>query len=253
MALARAKLALSVDLNQARYELEQRKEAREKSLDRHAKLLADRALMEIKAPTDGIVFYGQCVNGRWSDTSSLINKYKPHSNVTPGSIVMTVVKERPMYITATLDEGKRPEVSDGRKASITLPADGADRLEAKVNEISRIPVSPGKFEVEFELSQENIPEWVVAGTSCKITVKSYDKKDALTAPKAALHDDEEDENKKYVWVVDPDDEDAKPQRRNVTVGKRSGDDVEIVKGLKEGDVVSLEDESKKSDEEKKDE
>ena len=77
MALARAQMALSLDLNRARYELEQRKKARTKSLDRHAKLLDDRGLMEIKSPADGIVFYGQCVNGRWSDTPSLINKYKP--------------------------------------------------------------------------------------------------------------------------------------------------------------------------------
>ena len=67
-------MALSLDLNRARYELEQRKKARTKSLDRHAKLLADRELMEIKSPADGIVYYGQCVNGRWSDTASLINQ-----------------------------------------------------------------------------------------------------------------------------------------------------------------------------------
>ncbi|HEY3391351.1 MAG TPA: HlyD family efflux transporter periplasmic adaptor subunit [Lacipirellulaceae bacterium] len=252
MALARAKLALSVDLNQARYELEQRKEARTKSLDRHAKLLEDRGLMEIKSPAEGIVFYGQCVNGRWSETPSLITKYKPHSNVSPGSILMTIVKERPIFITASLDEGKRPEVEDGQKASIALPAEGADRLDAKVKSISPIPVSQGKFEIEFELDQEEIPDWVVAGMSCKIEVKSYDKKDAITVPKAAVQDDEDDVNKKYVWLItDPEDEDAKPERRDVTLGRRSGDDIEIVKGLKAGDVVSLEDESKKTEEEEK--
>jgi HlyD family secretion protein len=251
MALARAKLSLSVDLNQARYELEQRKEARSKSLDRHGKLLEDRGLMEIKAPADGIVFYGQCVNGRWSDTPSLINKYKPHSNASPGSILMTIVEERPVYITATLDEGKRPDVDDGQKANIALPAEGADRLDAKVKSISPIPVSPGKFEIEFELDQDAIPAWVVAGMSCKVEVKSYDKKDALAVPKAAVHDDDDNANKKYVWVVKPDDADAKPERRDVTLGKRSGDDIEVTKGLKEGDVVSLDDESKKKDEEEK--
>lgn len=253
MALARAKLALSVDLNQARYELAQRKEARTKSLDRHGKLLEDRGLMEIKSPAEGIVFYGQCVNGRWSETPSLITKYKPHSNVSPGSILMTIVEERPVFITASLDEGKRPDVEDGQKASIALPAEGADRLDAKVKSISPIPVSQGKFEIEFELDQEEIPDWVVAGMSCKIEVKSYDKKDAITVPKAAVHDDEDDVNKKYVWLIaDPDDEDAKPERRDVTLGKRSGDDIEIVKGLKAGDVVSLEDESEKAKEENSD-
>ena len=70
-------------------------------------------------------------------------------------------------------------------------------------------------------------------------------------PKAAVHDDEENEDQKYVWLVDPDDEDAKPERRNVKIGKTKGDEIEILKGLKKGDVVSLDDESKKDESEKK--
>jgi multidrug efflux pump subunit AcrA (membrane-fusion protein) len=247
MALARAKMALSIDVTRSRYELEQRKQARAKSLDRHAKLLADRGLMEIKSPAEGIVFYGQCVNGRWSETSALINRYKPHGTATPGSVLMTIVESRPVYITSNIDEGKRPDVAGGQKVVITLPSESADRLEAEVKSISPIPVSAGKFEIDFELNQDAIPEWVVPGMSCKIQVKTYDNKEALTVPKAAIHDDEDDANKKYVWLVDADDNEAKPQRRDVTLGKRSGDDVEITKGLKKGDVVSLEDESKKAE------
>ena len=251
MALARAKMALAIDLNRARYELEQLKESRVKSLDRHSKLIEDRGLMQIKAPAEGVVFYGQCTNGRWSETASLINKYKPHGTVSPNSILMTIVESRPIYITSNLDEGKRPEVSDGDGALIALPAEGSDRLEGKVKSISPIPVSTGKFEVTIELEQDEIPDWVVAGISCKVQVKAYDNKEALTVPKAAVREDEDDPNKKYVWMVDPEDEEAKPERRNVTIGKRSGDDVEIVKGLKKGDVVSLEDEKKKMEEEAK--
>jgi multidrug efflux pump subunit AcrA (membrane-fusion protein) len=247
MAEARAKTAATLGLNRARYELQQRKEARDKSLERHAKLIEDRGLMELKSPAEGIVFYGQSVNGRWSETPSLINRYEPHGTVQPGSVVMTIVDLRPVYITASLDEDERPEVADGQKATVTLPADGVDRLSAEVEAISTIPVGPGKFDIDFELTQDQIPDWVVPGMTCKIAVKTYDKKDALTVPKAAIHEDEDDVNKKYVWVVDPDDEEAKPERRDVTLGKRSGDDVEIVKGLKAGDVVSLEVESKKTD------
>jgi multidrug efflux pump subunit AcrA (membrane-fusion protein) len=83
--------------------------------------------------------------------------------------------------------------------------------------------------------------------TCKTSIIAYDKKDALTVPKAAIRDDEDNPNKKYVWLVDADDEKAKPERRDVTLGKRSGDDVEIVKGLAAGDVVSLGDESKKAE------
>jgi multidrug efflux pump subunit AcrA (membrane-fusion protein) len=246
LAEAQAQTALSLDLNRARYELEQRKKSRTKSLDKHAKLLADRALMDIKSPADGIVFYGQSVNGRWSDTQTLINKYEPHSDVTPGSILMTVVQPRPVYVTSMIEEGERPDVASGQNAKIALPTEGTDRLAAEVESISSIPVSTGKFEITFELAQAQIPDWVVPGVNCKVQMIVYDKKDALVVPKSAVHDDEDNEDQKYVWLIDPDDADAKPERRNVTLGRRKGDEVEILKGLEKGDVISLEDESKKA-------
>jgi HlyD family secretion protein len=250
MALARAKLASQLDLNRSRYELQQRKEARVKSLDRHAKLLVDRGLMEIKAPADGVVYYGQCVNGRWGETASLINKYEPKNNVSPNSVLMTIVEPRPLYITATFDEAKRPEISTGQKIKVTLPAEGADRLNGKVKEISPLEVGPGKFEINLELSDE-LPDWILAGMGCKLKINTYDKADALIVPKAAVHTDKEDEDRQYVWVVtDPDDPEAKPERRTVKPGRRSGDDIEIIKGLKKGDVISLDDEEEKSKDEK---
>jgi HlyD family secretion protein len=107
-------------------------------------------------------------------------------------------------------------------------------------------VSPGKFEITFDVNQEKIPDWIAPGMSCKVQLTTYDKKEAVLVPKAAVRDDEDDEDQKYVWVVDAEDEDAKPVRRNVKLGKRKGDEVEIIKGLKKGDVISLDDESEKA-------
>src|SRR5690606_38468924 len=120
------------DLRRARYTLEKSKKARSQSLEKHEKLLKDRGLMEIKSPADGIVFYGQQVNGRWSDTTSLISKYKPHSKMSPGSVLMTIVEPRPLYVTAALDEAERPHLEDGQQARIALPAEGSDRIDGKV-------------------------------------------------------------------------------------------------------------------------
>jgi multidrug efflux pump subunit AcrA (membrane-fusion protein) len=246
MAQARARMALSIDLNQARYELEQRKKARTKSLDRHAKLLEDRGLIEIKSPADGIVFYGQNVNGRWSDTGTLINKYKPKNKVSPGSVLMTIVEPRPLFVLSSIDEGKRPDVKDGLKAKVALPAEDAERIGGEIKSISPIPTGPGKFEVKLDVDQEQIPDWIAPGMGCKIQITTYDKKEAILVPKAAVRDDEDNEDQKYVWIVDAEDEEAKPERRNVKIGKRKGEEIEILKGLKKGDVVSLEDESEKA-------
>ena len=250
LAKARAQMALSLDLNRARQELEQRKKMRTKALDRHTKTIGDKELMEIKSPADGIVFYGQCTNGRWSDTPSLINRYKPHNNVSPNSILMTIVESRPLWITSTIDESKRPDVSDGQKIKVSLPLEGSDRVSGEVKSISPIPVGAGKFEINFDVKQDQIPDWVIAGMSCKVQITTYEKADALVIPKKAVHDDKDNPDQHYVWLVDPDDAEAKPERRNVKLGKRKDEDVEILKGLKKGNVISLDDEEAKDKAEK---
>ena len=247
LGLARARTALAVDLTRARYELEQQKESRAKSLDRHAKLLADRGLMQIKAPADGIVYYGECTDGEWSGLASMIAKLKPHNSVSADSVLMTIVARRPLRVLAKVGEDKRPDLAVGQPARIVPPKEDAERFDARIKTVSAVPVGGNKFHVDVDLTGSELPEWLVAGMSCKVKVTVYDKADALVVPKKAVQTDEDDDELKYAWLVDPEDDAAKAERRDVKLGKTSGDDVEVLNGLREGDVISLEDESKKAE------
>ena len=64
-----------------------------------------------------------------------------------------------------------------------------------------MPVATGKFNVAFDLTGSELPDWIVAGMSCKVKVTTFDKDDALVVPKKAVHTDKEDEEVKYVWLV----------------------------------------------------
>jgi hypothetical protein len=254
LALARAKTALAVDLVRARYDLEEQKQTRAKSLDRLSKLMTDRSLMELKAPADGIVYYGDCDDdGDWSDVASLIAKLKPHYSVSADTIVMTVIERRPLKVLADVSEDKRADFSVGESAKVAPPLENSEWLPAKLASVSAVPIAKGKFAADFSLTGSELPDWIVPGMSCKVKVVTYDKQSALTVPKKAIQTDKLDEEQKYVWLIDTKDGDAtdpeaKPVRRIVKLGKTSGDDVEVLSGLKKGDVVSLEDESKKDKE-----
>jgi multidrug resistance efflux pump len=247
LSLARAKAALALDVNRARYELEQQKQSRTKALDRHVKLLADRELLEVKAPADGIVYYGECEDGDWSNTASLISKLKPHGNVGGNTVIMTIIDRRPLEVLAQAGEAQRPDLKVGQAAKIVPPVAHAEWLPAKLDRVSAVPVATGKFNVAFDLTGNELPDWIVAGMSCKVKVTTFDKDDALVVPKKAVHTDKDDEEVRYVWLVDGKDADAKPERRVVKVGRTSGENVEITDGLKAGDVISLDDEEKKDD------
>jgi multidrug efflux pump subunit AcrA (membrane-fusion protein) len=75
---------------------------------------------------------------------------------------------------------------------------------------------------------------VSAGMGCRISLTTYEQPKALTVPvssvQAAAGDDES-----YVYLVDGDGH----ARRTVKTGRRDGDQIEIVKGLKAGDEILL--------------
>ena len=247
LAFERAEMSKHLDLNRARYELEKLREQRKKSTDRHAKLICDKSLLELKAPASGIVYFGHATRGKWSNMASMISKLRPHRSATPNSILMTIVKPRPLYVAGNIGEADRPNVKTGQPARIVLPPKGSPKLEAEVETLSMAPISGTKFWIDLKLLTENEPEWLVAGMTCKVKVLTYDQVDAIVVPQDAIHSDKENEEEEYVWVVDPDDASIEVQRKNVTTGQRSGKNIEIVAGLKVGDVISLEDKQDNTD------
>ena len=76
-------------------------------------------------------------------------------------------------------------------------------LKGKVTKLSPIPVSSGKFAMEIEIEESELPAWLVPGMANKSTISTYTKKDAIVVPTKAVHDEEEDDSKKFVWIVAP--------------------------------------------------
>jgi len=73
--------------------------------------------------------------------------------------------------------------------------------------------------------------------SCKVKLTAYRKRDALTVPLSAVVDDELDDEKHTVEVLD---KDGKTKTRSVKLGRKTEKLVEIVEGLSEGEKVLTE-------------
>lgn len=238
MAFARAKTSLETDLNRARYELEKAKRKRAESLEKHAKLTSDLSLLTLKSPADGVVYYGSCTDGEWSDMANLIGKLKPEESAPTGSTLMTIVQPGSLHLVTEIKEANRTEVEVGQTADIKPTAANSPKLEARVSSISPIPVDSGKFGLQLELTSEELPEWLVAGMTGKAKITTYETDAALMVPKDAVHSEEADEDEKYVWLIEGD----QVTKRSVTIGKTKGDDMEVLEGLEAGDEISLADE-----------
>jgi multidrug resistance efflux pump len=244
LSLEKAKMAKELGTPRGRFELEKSRAERARSVKAHADLLSDKSLMELRAPIDGTVYYGRCINGQWSEISSLASKLIPYGTVTAQTVVMTVVKQRPLAVLCQVSEKGLTEIQVGGKSTIVPKADDKTELASTVAKVSAVPSASMKYPLELELSAESLPEWLVAGMTCTVNVVTYSKEDAIQIPANLLQTDEDNKKLKFVMLLLEGEE--KPVRREVKVGHSKGKSVEILEGLKPGDRI-LAGDSKQAD------
>jgi hypothetical protein len=235
LVLERAKMAKSLGLNKARYELEKKRARRAHNIDQHAKLLGDRALMVLKSPADGMVYYGRCLDGKWPSVTSLRTKLRPFGSVTPGTVLFTIVQPGSLSILSTVSEKNFPQIRDGLVATIRPTGDAELEWEGKVANVESVPISRGKFPLRIDFDQTVAPDWLVPDMTCKVKVTTYENKQAILIPQELVETEEENKKRKYVLVLD--EEEDEPVRRKVKLGHRKGRWVEVVKGLDVGDQL----------------
>ena len=235
LELEKARSTSEADLKKKQLGMEKQKIAHAKALEAHAKLQADRKLLMVKAPADGVVFYGSFNKGTWSGQKVIAPKLKKDGKLLPESVFMTVVEPRPLRIYALLDEKDLLHVRAGAKGDATAKADPENDLPATVESVSRIPVDAGKFEVVLNANPES--EHIMPGMGCSVKLMVYENKKAFTVPTKSIH---EEGDGKVVYVKT-----GKGHRKaTVKTGQVSGDKTEILKGIKAGDEVLLEKPSK---------
>lgn len=234
LSTQKAKLSLPLTLEQQRLELEKLKVKRERSDEKFKKLLADQKLMTIEAPVDGVVYYGKCVNGKWTTGAAAAGKLKPGKTVAANDPFMTIVGTRPMVVRAAVAEKDIQWIKSGLRGSARPTAYPDLRAPVTISKINRIPAADGKFAATLRVSLGADAEGLMPGMTCKVKLVPYKKTRTLTVPLKALKTDEIDDTKHYVQLVG---DNAKPKKHPVTVGKRTAAKAEILDGLVAGDKV----------------
>jgi membrane fusion protein (multidrug efflux system) len=235
LALEKARNALDLTLNEKRISLEKEKREYERAQQQLEKLQQDRQKMELRAPADGVVYYGRNVDGKWPGISSMTNQLRPFGKVTGNDVLVTIVRRRPMHIRATVPEKDLQHVQPGVRASSTPTARSDQKVDGVVMAISNVPVADGEYAGRISAPLGNDQQALMPGMTCKVRLVPYEKAEAITIPPAALQTEPTDDSKHFVTVV----EDDEQRKQSVTVGKRTDSRVEILSGLQAGDRVLL--------------
>ena len=228
----RTRVVLPATLEKQRLDLEKLRVARARSEDRLTKLQADRESMTVKAPIDGVVYYGSCDRGKWSASTG--EELRRGATVMPNKVFMTVVQARPLSVRVSISEKQLPNVRAGMKATLKPAALPDTRLDAILERVGSVPLTGNNFDGRLTVALSDKAEALMPGMTCEVKVLAYDKKDVLTIPPAALGTDEQDDQKQFVMLVD---KDGKSKRQPVKVGKKNDKQVEITSGLKDGEQI----------------
>jgi multidrug efflux pump subunit AcrA (membrane-fusion protein) len=190
-------------------------QAAEASVKMAARQLRDT---EIRAPFDGYV------------EKRIVN---PGEFVKAQMPVMSIVRLNPLKVVGEIPEKMVPWVNAGQPAELRVDAYQDRTFTARVSRISPA-VNASTRAFPFEALVPNEPAVLKPGTFARVHIESGKVDQILTLPYAALQ-------YRYgvnrVFVVDA----GKLSARELKVGERLGDRIEIVSGVKEGDRVAATD------------
>ena len=188
--------------------------------------LADRQLRdtEIRAPFDGYV------EKRLVNLGELVKSQMP---------VMSVVRVDPLKVIAEIPEKMAPWIKDGQPVQLHVDAYPDKTFIGTVSRISPA-VNTATRAFPFEALVPNKDALLKPGTFARVHIESGKLDNVLTLPYSTMQ-------YRYgvnrVFVVDGD----KLAARELKVGDRLGDRIEIISGVKAGDRVAATDVDKLAD------
>ncbi|MGI6418993.1 MAG: HlyD family efflux transporter periplasmic adaptor subunit [Thermoguttaceae bacterium] len=236
LAMDRVKSTLPVDLEREKINLQKLKVEQKRNAERFAKLKGDLKLMKLTAPADGIVYYGKCVRGKWTGASAIADKFEPGASASPG-VLMTIVNPRPVAIRASVNQKDLQWIKTGLAGTVTPVVAPDARAAASVTRVESIPGVDGGFAAELRVTLTDEMSAIMPGMDCKVRLIPYLKKRTLTIPAKAMKIDELDDTRHYVQLVQ---DGGRTVKQQVTIGKKSGEKVEILDGLAAGDKILAE-------------
>jgi len=152
--------------------------------------------------------------------------------VSIGSPLMTLVDPSRLYIYATIDEVDVKNLKPGQKVKILIDAFPDQVFSGVLKRISPIVIGAKQETRTFDIWVyfEGTMPAVKPGMSADIEVITDYLPDVLAVPTGALM---EKEGKKMIYTV----EEGRVTLRAVEIGLSNWNDTEIMKGLKEGEII----------------
>ncbi|HQP91233.1 MAG TPA: efflux RND transporter periplasmic adaptor subunit, partial [Candidatus Omnitrophota bacterium] len=153
------------------------------------------------------------------------------TSVGVGTPIALVIDTKQMIIELSIPERYLPEVSVGERARITVDAFPGDEFSGKITKVSPV-LDLETRSAPIEVTIENTEAKLQSGMFARVNLVIDEKKDAVVVIKEAILGSAD---KTYCFIA----EDNKAVLRTIKTGLRQGSFVEVVEGLKAGNLVVI--------------
>lgn len=168
-----------------------------------------------------------------ADARVLSRLVEPGQIVQPGRALLRLALAGPQQLVAQVDERYLGQLEPGQTADVLADAYPTERFKARVLSIAPlIDAQRGAIEVKFSVLPP-LPGFLREDMTLSVEVETGRRQRTLVVPVAALRDG--DSAGPSVWLA----HEGRVQARQVRVGLRTLDAVEILDGLNEGEWVLI--------------
>lgn len=210
-----------------------------KKKQRLAELKRDRDRLTLRAPANGVVYYGRPARGVWPSEDLAGGALAVGAQVRPHQVLLCVVDPQTVRLRAAVEESQMRQLRQGMRGTFRPTLDPKRSLSATMGVISAVPIAAGRFDAEIDAEipagGKGLPVPLMPGMAGQARFVVYSNPKAIVVPVSAVKTDDEEQS--YVTFLDAD---GNPQRRDVKVGEKVKDKIEIVEGLKAGDKIQVE-------------
>ena len=197
----------------------------------------DLASMSVENAKEDIVKAQSGVSAEYNGivTNSYVSK---GSVVSKGTPLFTIESSDDLKVNVGISKYDIGKIELGQRANVSI---GGHNYSASVSEINRLAqvTDSSKAKVLVSVHIDDPDEFVYLGIEADVTIYAHEKENTLLIPQESYYADDSGD---YCYII----KDGVIEKRYITIGVSSDEYVEIIDGLRAGDVVitdSITDES----------
>jgi multidrug efflux pump subunit AcrA (membrane-fusion protein) len=203
----------------------------EKAEEQLNDLKADRALMEFKSPVDGVVYFGEFKDGKWNYEAAK-KAIVVGGDVPLEKTVMTIVPSDTKFkFNAFLTEKQKRLYSSDQTGHLRLQSNLWMSIPVKGQLVNQYPDFSHQWLVSFS-PQKDLPTDVTVGSKADISIVVASADKVLSIPVNAVESKPDGTYTVSIKMAEGD-----PEVTSVELGRQAGDKVEVLSGLKKGQVI----------------